>query len=892
MAVIVVGQESKQVEYLLFEETPSNSYMGDIKINADLQSEFTPEVLAVLRYAILTQSSEYAEYFSIDPAEGILRTSKPIDREQICPQEPSCIINFDLALQPREHFQIIKVKVKLEDVNDNPPSFIENHITRSVPENTPPGARFALPAADDPDSPKYGVKRYEMVTASTAFSLNVSTLADGSADLQLILLEPLDREKRELYTLVIACYDGGIPRKSGLLTVDVIVLDVNDNYPKFDNDTYQVTVPENVSKNSVIIKLRARDSDALANGQVVYGFTRKTQATFGSTFGINNVSGEIFVKDMLDYEENTIYNLAVIAHDKTPEALTGKCNVVIRVQDVNDHPPEITINALTTTGHVEISEGAPIDSFVAHIAVADPDSGVNGEISCSMNSEYFDIKPLGEKETAYKVVTTKPLDRETGAFHQVIFICKDRGLPSLTSTASIPVTVLDQNDHRPVFTKSIYSAIVAENNPLGAYLLQVHATDGDSGENSMVDYRLDTDAGSYLSVDPTTGNISARISFDFESKNQLEFRVIATDHGVPAQSATTVVRLTITDTNDNSPEFLKDQYVFDVYENLPLGTEVGQVSATDADQPPFDSFMYFMDPGASATETFVVEPQTGKIFTRQKLDREAQSQYQLVVMAVSQESPSMQSSVKIDIHVADKNDNSPILLFPNPHNDTIHVRSRTPLGTSIAHVIAQDFDIGINSKLAYKIMDGNKAGYFLMDEQSGMIAVRESLEQLEDKLFILKLQVRDSGDPQNTVEAYMNIVVNKSVDPAPIITNNNFKIVISVAVISGFLVLALVIAIIFTRRHDRGPKTKYVNQKVLQPRVLMMESGKETNQAKATNEPEDNNINNRKEVTFSNDIDLEDERPPPNYTSSPVDKKEASGGSNKVRLFLLSNMQL
>ena len=885
-ALICQGQEqSIHLQYSIYEETPKDSFVGDVRRDAQLQDKFTPEVFASLRYAILPQSSQYASYFSIDEVVGSLRTARTIDHDAICPQKEDCPITFDIAL-PKEHFQIIKITIQIDDINDNPPVFIDDHLSRPIPENTQPGRRFTIPAADDLDSPKFGVKRYELVTGAPQFALNVSTLPDGTGDLQLVLRLPLDRERRELYTLVIAAYDGGIPEKSGFLTVDMIILDVNDNRPKFDNDTYEVTVPENVSKNSVIIKLRARDSDALANGQVVYSFSSKTQAAFGSTFGIDNVTGEIYVKDSLDYEENTIYNLAVTANDKTVEALTGRAKVIVKIQDVNDHAPEITINALTSTGHVEISEGAAIDSFVAHISVADPDSGRNGQFTCSLASAYFDIQQM--YQTEYKVVTTEALDRETAPLHRLTIVCKDQGVPSLTSEVPIPVTILDENDHAPKFTKSVYSEIIEENNVVGATIVQVNATDADAGGNARIEYRLRGDGARYINIDPLSGTVTARVSFDYEMFHKMEFEVIATDHGTPPKTDVAKVLLKITDTNDNNPEFEQDQYVFDVYENQPLGTEVGQVVAADADTAPYNAFMYFMDPGASDTENFVVEPQTGKIFTRQELDREGVSQFLLVVMAVSQENPSMQNSVRIIIHVADQNDNSPILLFPHPHNDTVYIGSRTPLGGRVAQILATDLDIGINARLLYQIRDDSDAGLFVINEQNGIISVKTSLADLGDKLFILKIQVSDSGSPQHKVESFLNVVVNKSLEQLPIMANQNLTIVVSVAVISAVLVIILTIAIILTKRQDKkGRKLKYVNQKVLQPKVLMMENGKgaEEEMDVSATEPSDNHINSRKEGSYSNNVDLADER---SHTKYSAGMDQADGFITKVTPFTLT----
>ena len=875
MSVLTSAQEEKILSYSIYEETPSNTFISDIRKDARLQEEFG-DVFSELRYAILPQSSEYSSYFTIDEMEGVLRTAAKIDRDEMCKVKVSCPIRLDLTIQPREYFQIIKVTVIIEDTNDNPPQFVPGRFSRSVAENTQPGASLTIPTADDPDSPKFGVKRYELVTGAPHFALKVTNSSDGTIDLHLVLQETLDRETRELYRVVVAAYDGGIPPNSGFLTIDVIVTDINDNNPKFDNQTYQVTVPENVSKDVIIIRVRAKDADAGPNGQVVYTFASKTLAAFGHLFSLNNSTGEITVKSSLDYEENTMYNLAVTARDRNPESLAALAKVIVKVQDVNDHSPEITINALTSTGHVEISEGAPIDSFVAHLSVADPDSGRNGQFTCSLASSYFNIQQM--YQTEYKVVTTKTLDRETANNYDLAFVCEDHGTPALTSTTRISVTILDENDSAPQFSKQSYSTIMAENNKDGAFIVQVNATDADQGQNGMVEYRPFGSALGVLNVNPISGNVTARVSFDYEKADKFEFLIIATDHGVPPNTATATVILKLTDVDDELPVFSEPEYMFDVYENLPLGTQVGQVSATDLDSAPFNEFIFKVVPDALTTQAFVLESQTGKIFTRRELDREEQSQYQLVVMAISKGAPSMSTSVLVVIHIADKNDNSPVVLFPNLRNNTVHISSHTPVGEKVTEIKAVDADIGINSQLTYTFIGNSQRDFFTINEESGMILVKSNLEALNDELFKMQVKVHDNGHPQHTVETVLNIVVNKSLDH-PMMSNQNLNIVVSVAVLSAVLTIILTVAIVITKRLDRRQnKSQYLYNTSSEQVIVGNHGNTDPANTKVPARTKDD-VRNTKEVAFNNQFDLEDEQHP----KYPVSEKSKDTQLTKVR---------
>ena len=820
----VISQTERLLAYSMYEETPPNTFIADIPRDSQLSLTIPREDLNKLTYSILPQSGDFTQYFSIGETDGILRTTQRIDRDSICYQKVNCPLKLDVAVQPREYFRVIKVTIAIEDINDSPPVFLEGHFSRSIAENTNPGASFTIPTADDPDSPKFGVKRYELVTGAPQFELKVTNSSDGSLDLHLVLKEKVDHEVRNSYRVVVAAYDGGLPPNAGTLNMDIVILDVNDNHPRFDNETYSVVISESAEINSVVVKVRATDIDAGANGQVLYSFSTKTLHSYGHLFGINNRTGEIFVKSKLDYEQGDSYTLSITARDMNPDSLTTLAKVIVHVRDVNDHPPAITVNALTSSGSVEISEGEAISSLVAHISVEDPDSGLSGQFTCELDSPKFSIQQL-YGGTEYKIVTSDILDRETEASFDLDFVCMDKGIPSLSSTAQISVSVLDENDNAPVFSKQTYSSILAENNELGIVIIQLNATDPDIGENGRVEYRALGNAGNFLDVDPITGIITAKVSFDYEQAQMLEFPIVAVDHGTPQKSSTCTLMITFTDVDDSLPEFTATTYSFDVYENLPMGTEVGQVTAIDSDSPPFNEFMYFMDPVASAADAFSLEPESGKIFTRKILDREDISEYQLVVMAVSKSAPSQSTNVRVFIYVADKNDNSPIVRFPTTHNNTIYLEKPLKVGDMVSRIHVNDADIGINSKLTYLITSGNGEGLFSLDEKTGIVYVNsENLFQESEKIYSLNLAIQDNGVPMKSVDTVLNIVVNKSLADSQSSSKQNLTIVVSVVVISTIVTLVLIVAIVFVRRREvqdkQNKKHQYTHNLIVEPQIV------------------------------------------------------------------------
>ena len=166
---------------------------------------------------------------------------------------------------------------------------------------------------------------------------------------KLLLKEKFNREVQDTYHVQIVAYDGGVPPKSGSIDVTIIVLDSNDNPPVFQNSTYYVNIMENVPIFTTIAHVSATDQDIGINGEVVYTFSTQTQETYGHLFGLEPETGAIFVQGNIDYEKASIYTLSVIAKDKGADSIPADATVIVTVKDVNDHPPDITVNTLSAS---------------------------------------------------------------------------------------------------------------------------------------------------------------------------------------------------------------------------------------------------------------------------------------------------------------------------------------------------------------------------------------------------------------------------------------------------------------------------------------------------------------------------------------------------------------
>ena len=371
------------------------------------------------------------------------------------------------------------------------------------------------------------------------------------------------------------------------------------------------------------------------------------------------------------------------------------------------------------------------------------------------------------------------------------------------------------NDNTPDFSSSTYAAQIDENSVVGISIVTVNATDRDLGANGRVRYTLHPEAQRLFRINEMTGEIVSKAVFDHESNAEVRFRVIATDSGSPPLSNTATVILQINDVNDAAPVFSEPSgYTFGVREDEPSGTQVGRVSAHDADGASYNQVTYSLTPTHSAHNVFEIDETSGRIITTVKLDREVNPVYYLLVEARDNGSPAAHSSTStVSVYVTDINDHSPEFDFPSRLNNTVHVSSHTPKGHPIAKLSAHDLDIGINGNVTYKA--SNARHLFMVDARTGLVTVNEDLSSIDYETFTLDIIASDHGEPVESTAASLNIIVNRSIPftyaHSAILAGHNFTIVVSLGCLTGVIVVILIIAIALIKRQDTDKKGRNYN---------------------------------------------------------------------------------
>ncbi|KAK2849117.1 hypothetical protein Q5P01_008951 [Channa striata] len=644
---------SAQLSYSVSEELRPGSVVGNIAKDLGL----TAQRIAQRSLRLVTEST--TQYFEVKEETGELVIKQIIDREQMCELSSACSLHLQILLDAP--LQIYRVVVDIVDVNDNAPRFSTSNISLEISEAAVPGTRFRLESAHDPDVGTNSLRTYHLA-GNDFFVLNVETKSDGSKFPELVVDKPLDRETQASFRLLLTAVDGGHPEKSGSTLLLIKILDVNDNAPVFDEPVKKVKLLENVARGTLVTKLNATDADSGNNGEISYLFSKYTPERVLKHFTVDPKSGEIHVNDDMDYEKAAVYHITVQARDGGSPAMEGSCNVIVDIIDVNDNAPEVTLTSLTSP----IREDSAPDTVIALISARDVDSGVNGEVTLTVQPGL----PFKLQKSAfgmhYSLITAGNLDRETVSEYTVVIKATDAGSPRLSSQATFVVKLSDVNDNAPIFSQSSYSVDIPENNAPSAPIAAVSATDPDLGDNARISYSIlptmvqGSPISSYVYINPESGHIYSMRSLDYEQLNAFRIEVQARDAGVPPQTTNVTVHVFVVDVNDNVPVIVHPSYPKDKPLQLTVppsagpGHLINKLVGVDADSGHNAWLFYSIAPGPNAG-MFHIGVHTGELRTAHKwAEEEGGSAYDIMVIIQDNGDPPRSSSVNITVTVDEK----------------------------------------------------------------------------------------------------------------------------------------------------------------------------------------------------------------------------------------------
>ncbi|XP_048852513.1 protocadherin-10a isoform X1 [Brienomyrus brachyistius] len=487
---------------------------------------------------------------------------------------------------------------------------------------------------------------------------------------------------------------------------------------------------------------------------------------------VNLENGALFVNEKIDREQICKQSATCLLHlEVFLENPLELFRVEIEVMDINDNPPSFPETDIT----VEITESATPGTRFPVESAFDPDVGTNSLRSYDLTTNnyfYLDVQTQGDGNKFAELVLEKPLDREQQAVHRYVLTAVDGGLPQRTGTALLLVKVLDSNDNVPAFDQSVYSVSMPENAPVGTLVIQLNATDLDEGTNGEVVYsfssRNSARVRELFNIDPRTGRIEVIGEVDYEESNTHQIYVQGKDLGPNAVPSHCKVLVKLVDVNDNAPEISFSTVTESVSEQAAPGTVIALLSVTDRDSG---------ENGQVRCEVLGEVPFKLKssfknyytIVTDGPLDRENVDSYTITIVAKDKGVPSLATSKSIKVQVSDENDNAP--RFLQPIYDVYVTENNVP-GAYIYAVSAVDPDIGQNAYISYSILECDIQGmsvftYVSINSENGYLYALRSFDYEQLKDFSFMVQAQDSGTPELTSNATVNVIIVDQNDNAP-----------------------------------------------------------------------------------------------------------------------------
>ncbi|XP_042645892.1 protocadherin alpha-2-like [Tyto alba] len=449
----------------------------------------------------------------------------------------------------------MELVISVLDANDNAPQFNQSVYKVQLPENAAGGTLVVRVNATDPDE---GINSDVTYTATNFIPLSGRDLITVNPKTgEIHLTGALDFEEVVVFDFRIEARDKGFPPLSGHCSVELEVLDVNDNAPEVWVTSLSVPVPEDAAVGTVVALLSVSDRDAGANGRVRCAVWPAAPFGLVATFA---GSYSLVLREALDRERVSEYEVEVRAEDGGAPPLRASRGVRVPVSDVNDNAPAFAQAVYTVLARENNAAGAEL----ARLWARDPDEAGNGRVSYSVAeggvggraaSSYVSV----EAESG-RLRALRPLDYEEVQVLQFEVRAVDAGEPPLCGNATVQLFVVDENDNAPALlppagggpgagaaggSEALW-AWAAWGAPAGQVVAKIRAVDADSGYNAWLRYELWEPRGKGpFRVGLYSGEVSTARALEEADGPRQRLVIVVRDHGEPARSATATLSVSL-----------------------------------------------------------------------------------------------------------------------------------------------------------------------------------------------------------------------------------------------------------------------------------------------------------------------------------------------------------
>ncbi|XP_051655564.1 protocadherin-15 isoform X2 [Manacus candei] len=691
-------------------------------------------------YSILVGTPEdYPQYFHMNLTTAELTLLKPINRD--------LHQKFDLVIKAEQDNghplpAFANLHIEVLDENNQKPYFTRSTYEGFILESSPVGTTISdnqnltsplqvVVLDNDVEETKDPQLHLFLNDYSTFFTVTQSGITR-----YLTLLQPLDRETQQLYTFSMTASDG--VQESVPVTVNILVIDANDNSPTFSNISYNVKIYTDMRPGEGVIKLTAVDADEGPNGQIVYEILAGDQGDFS----IHERTGLVTIAPGVVLAVGRSYALTVKASDSAPPAQrrSSITTVYIEVLPPNNQSPPRFPQLMYS---LEVSEAMRIGAVLLNLQAFDREGDpIRYLIQNGDPQQVFNLS-----QSSGLLALGKPLDRESTDRYILIVTASD-GRPDGTSTATVNIVVTDVNDNGPVFDMFLPKNLSVQEEEANAFVGQVRATDADAGVNGQVHYSLANFNNLFRIT--SNGSIYTAVKLNREVRDYYELIVEATDGAADPRRSTLTLAIKVLDIDDNSPVFTNASYTVYVPENLPPGTVFLKIEAKDVD---LGSDVNYRIRTEEARQYFALNRHTGELSLLKSLDYESfsdtEATFTFLVEAFDSKGTMPPGLATVTVRVKDMNDYSPVF------SQKLYRGMVAPdaiKGTVITTVSAEDQDPPGTpaSRVRYKVdvvQFPYSASIFDVEENSGRVVTRVNLNEEPSTVFKLVVIAYDDGDP-------------------------------------------------------------------------------------------------------------------------------------------------
>ncbi|RXM29770.1 Cadherin-23 [Acipenser ruthenus] len=734
--------------------------------------------------------------FYINKTTGTVVTLRELDYEVSHGRYTLIITATDQCPNPSHRLQSsATVLVNVIDVNDVTPTFPRSFEGPFDITEGQPGPRVWTLRAQDEDSGPNGQVEYSIVSGDPQ---NEFVISPVEGELRVRRDAELDRENIAFYNITVQAKDLGMPARSSTVVVSVRVLDINDNDPILLNLPMNTSVSEGVPVSTSVSRVLAFDGDSGRNALLTFNITA---GNTDNAFYINETTGVVLVNRPLDRERVSEYRLTVTVKDN-PEnpriARRDSDSLLISVSDENDNRPLFTEPSYLAQIAENSPAGTPVSMLNGPILARDNDLGPNAVVTYRLLGSRLDLFTVDSRRGVVSVRGGAILDRETLSDPrlELVLIAEDVG--QLNSSAALSITVLDENDNRPVFNPAVLSVRLRENSPAGVVVTQVSASDADSGANGWLTYRIEGGAQDRFVMDSSSGVLLVgNAMLDREERDSYRLIVVASDQGTPPLSGTATLSVVLEDLNDSRPEFLIPVQTVNIDESTPPGAVIAQVTATDRDlRPRLEYYIIEIQarddtnsPVAGQQDVFGIDFHSGAVFVRSPLNRELVATFDITISVHDNASDVIEQSVSVPngkiianrtvdfeqvqwlnftvraqdqgapprfaelpvfLQIIDINDNNPVFSQPSYQ-----------VGSDLIRVQAVDADVGNNSLIVYRILairyiklqsnDSEDVGnVFIIGETDGIVRTFDLFTAYKPGYFVVDVLASDLAGHSDT----------------------------------------------------------------------------------------------------------------------------------------------